>query len=281
MGLPLAKTRPNDLLFFYYTGHGYKSDDARQTFFATYDDGENVDGWATEEIIRNIEKYFRGSRALLTADTCYSGNLGVQAQRLGRRVSYASLTSSSSSQQSTGNWTFTEMLLAGMHGKSFADVNGDGEVSLAELAEDIKEDMAFAEGQRSTFVTTGGFPNDMLLAPAERKVNPLVSRRVEVRSEGDWYRARIIDADGAKYLVHYYGYEDWDDEWVKPQQIRELRASAYAAGAQVEVNWHGKWYPARVIKVERGVHLIHYVGFDDGWDEWVNGQRIRRAGSWN
>jgi len=277
----LSRANDGDFLFFYYTGHGYKSDDAKETFFATYDAGDKVDGWATDAIIRDIERNFRGSRALLTADTCYSGNLAVQAQRLGSRISYASLTSSSSSQQSTGNWTFTEMLLAGFSGKSFADINGDGEISLTELAEDIKDDMAFAEGQRSTFVASPTFPAQMLVAPAERKINPLISRRVEVRSEGDWYKARVIDARASQYLVHYYGYDDWDDEWVTARQIRNLQEPQYAAGARVEVNWQGKWYPARVLKVERGVHLIHYTGYDDGWDEWVSANRIRKPATSN
>ena len=277
----LAKANPDDLLFFYYTGHGYKSDDARTTYFASYDAGDDVEGWATDSIVRDIEKNFRGSRALLVADTCYSGSLAAQTQKLGRRVSYASLTSSSSSQESTENWTFTEMLLAGFQGRSFADINGDGEVTLSELAEDIKEDMAFAEGQRSVFVTTGDFSPAMLIGPAQNKINPQISRRVEVRSDGDWYKARIFDVRGGSYHVHYYGWEDSDDEWVTAAQIRNLKTVEYAVGKNVEVSWQGKWYAAKVLKNERGVHLIHYVGYDDGWDEWVSDQRIRPLRNWN
>ena len=233
----LAKAAPGDMLFFYYTGHGYKSDDSRSTFFATYDAGEEIDGWPTEAIVRDVEKYFRGSRALLTADTCYSGSLTAQVQRLGRRVSYASLTSTSASQLSTENWTFTEMLLEGLRGKSFADINGDGEVTLSELAEDIKEDMAYAENQRSTFVTTGNFPGDLMLASAARKFDPMISKRVEVRSEGSWYKARVIDVRGRSYEVHFYGYEDSDNEWVGLRQIRYLRQSEFAANRRDEREW--------------------------------------------
>ncbi len=277
----LAKARPDDLLFFYYTGHGYKSDDARTTYFATYDAGDNVDGWATDSIVRDIEQNFRGSRALLVADTCYSGSLATQTQRIGRRVSFASLTSSSSSQESTENWTFTEMLLAGFQGRSFADINGDGQVTLSELAEDIKQDMAFAEGQRSVFVTTGNFPPAMLIGPAQNKINPQISRRVEVRSDGNWYKARIVDVRGGRYHVHYYGWEDSDDEWVTAAQIRNLKTVEYAVGASVEVSWQGQWYAAKVLKNERGVHLIHYIGYDEGWDEWVSDKRIRALRNWN
>jgi Caspase domain len=231
----LSKAKPGDLLFFYYTGHGYKSDDESSTYFATYDAGQNVEGWATDAIVRDIEKYFRGSRALLTADTCYSGSLAAQAQRLGRRLSYASLTSSSSKQESTGNWTFTEMLLAGLRGKSFADANNDGEVTLTELAEDIRQDMAFAESQRSTFITSNDFPAQMIVSSAARKADPLISLRAEVRSEGDWYKGRVIDAGGGRYLVHFYGYEDTDDEWVIAKHIRRTKADVTAA--RVEASW--------------------------------------------
>lgn len=217
----LARAREGDLLFVYYCGHGYKSDDERKTYFATYDAGDQTPGWSTESIVRNIEKYFKGSRAFLTADCCYSGSLAQQARLLSQRVSFACLTSSSASQLSTGNWTFTEMLVAGLSGKAFADLNSDGMITLSELANDVKEDMAFAEEQSSSFTTTGGFGPDTVLARAARKLNPEVSKRVEVRSDGQWWKARVIDARSGTFRVHYFGFEDSDDEWVRLSQIRE------------------------------------------------------------
>ena len=56
----LSKAGPDDLLFFYYTGHGYKSEDEQTTYFATYDAGDDTEGWATDSIVRDIEKYFKG-----------------------------------------------------------------------------------------------------------------------------------------------------------------------------------------------------------------------------
>ena len=277
----LAKAREGDLLFVYYCGHGYKSDDERTTFFATYDAGDDVPGWSTESIVKDVEKYFKGSRAFLTADCCYSGSLVQQAQRQSHRVSFACLTSSSASELSTGNWTFTEMLVAGLSGKPFADLNSDGQITLSELAEDVKEDMAFAEEQLSSFTTTGSFARDTVLAWAGRKSNPEISKRVEVRSEGKWWKARVIDSKGGTFRVHYYGYEDTDDEWVRLNQIREPKTVEYAAGSTVEVNWKRKWYPAKVLSVARGVHLIHYVDYDNEFDEWVGAERIRRITATN
>jgi len=271
----LAKAREGDLLFVYYCGHGYKSDDGRTTFFATYDAGEDTPGWSTDSIVREIEKSFKGSRAFLTADCCYSGSLAQQARRLNQRVSFACLTSSSASQLSTGNWTFTEMLIAGLSGKAFADLNSDGQITLSELAEDVKQDMAFAEEQLSSFTTTGNFAADTVLARAGRKSNPEISKRVEVKSEGKWWKARVIDARAGTFHVHYYGWEDSDDEWVRLSQIREPKLLEYPAGSTVEVIWKREWYPARVMSVERGVHLIHYRDYDERWDEWVGAERIR------
>jgi len=219
----LTKAREGDLLFFYYCGHGYKPDDARTTYFATYDAGDDTPGWSTDSIVRDIEKYFRGSRAFLTADCCYSGSLAQQARRFSQRVSFACLTSSSANELSTVNWTFTEMLVAGLSGKAFADLNSDGLITLSELAEDVKEDMAFGEEQLSSFTTTGNFDPGMVLARAAPKLNPEVSKRVEVKSDDKWWKARVIDARGPAFRVHYYGFEDSDDEWVRLSQIREPR----------------------------------------------------------
>ena len=229
----LSQAREGDMLFVYYTGHGYKSDDERTTFFATYDAGEKVPGWATSSIVRDIERYFKGSEAVLTADCCYSGSLAQQVRALNSRISYACLASSSANELSTGNWTFTEMLLAGLKGEAYADTNQDGEITLQELAEDIRADMAFAEDQRSAFAATGVFTNQTVLARAERRSSRDVSKRVEVKSEGDWYKARIIEAGQGQYKVHYYGYDDWYDEWVNARQVRDGKVARYAPGSAV------------------------------------------------
>jgi len=190
------------------------------------------------------------------------------------------LISADADELSTENWTFTEMLLAGLTGKAFADINDDGQITLGEVAEGVKEDMAFAEQQGTAFVAKGSLGPDTVLAEAQQKSSPEVSRRVEVKSEGEWYKARIIDARAGRLKVHYYGWEDSDDEWIVPGQIRRSirnsKGDAYGVGTEVEVNWHGQWYSAQVLKVERNSHLIHYAGYDDSWDEWVSDKRIRR-----
>jgi hypothetical protein len=52
-----------------------------------------------------------------------------------------------------------------------------------------------------------------------------------------------------------------------------------AAGANVEVQWGGTWYPAQVLAVNGGSTRIHYTNYDSSWDEWVPPARIRPAGT--
>ena len=41
------------------------------------------------------------------------------------------------------------------------------------------------------------------------------------------------------------------------------------------VLWNGDWYRATVIEVGKSRVKVHYDGYDDTWDEWVDGTRIR------
>jgi hypothetical protein len=49
------------------------------------------------------------------------------------------------------------------------------------------------------------------------------------------------------------------------------------AKASVQVEWHGSWYAAEVLRVNGGSTLIHYTGWNSSWDEWVPAGRIRPA----
>jgi hypothetical protein len=46
----------------------------------------------------------------------------------------------------------------------------------------------------------------------------------------------------------------------------------------VEVEWHGTWWPAEVLKVQGGKSYVHYTGWDDSWNEWVTPDRVRPPG---
>jgi hypothetical protein len=216
----LSKTKEGDTLFLYYTGHGYKAENGR-AYFASYDTNEEDNpGWAMDSIPSTVERYFKGERAFLTADCCFSGALADAVRARPRRTSYAVFASATSDKTSTGEWTFTECLLAGLRGQPYIDTDGNGEITLSELGREIRGDMAFAEEQSSSFILTGEYAPQSVLAGAESRSDNRIGARVEVYSEGDWYKARIIGAGRERYRVHYYGYDESYDEWVKPSQIR-------------------------------------------------------------
>jgi RNA binding chromodomain-containing protein len=272
----LSRTAPGDLLFLYYCGHGFK-DDRGVNYFASFDASDSVQGWAMAAIPRTIEAHFKGSRALLAADCCYSGALANAVKRLGSRVSYAVLTSSSASQLSTGNWTFTEALLDGLRGSPGCDRDNNGWVTLEELGAYAVEDMATGEEQLAVFATSGAFDRKTVLSQADKKLHPRVGERVEVLYGGKYWPARIVDVKGARIKVHWLGVKGYADEFVEAGTVRPLQVETptYRVGANVEVEWKGKWYPAKVLEVKGPIYYIHYTGYGNEWDEWVSSKRMR------
>jgi len=51
----------------------------------------------------------------------------------------------------------------------------------------------------------------------------------------------------------------------------------YSTGQHVKVEWKGSWWDAMVREVDAGKYLIHYIGFDSSWDEWVDLERIKSS----
>ena len=50
----------------------------------------------------------------------------------------------------------------------------------------------------------------------------------------------------------------------------------YSAGEQVKVEWKGEWWDSLIREVSGQQYLIHYVGFESSWDEWVGPERIQK-----
>lgn len=273
----LGKIKPGDFLVVYYAGHGYQSDDGRDVYLAPYDAGdENAPGWSVESIPRAIEKHSDASRVLWLIDCCYSGRAAEEIQGRVTGPAYACITSSLASQSSTGRWTFTEAFLDAMRGAGYVDLDRDGRVTLDEFARHVDEDMNVAEEQQTAYAIAGDFAKDTTLAEAEPLANPQIGTRLRARDEaGDWYAARVVDAKGGQFKIHFIGYGDHEDAWVGAAETRPIRPKQFAVGAKVEVLWKKAWYPATILKVKGGAHYIHYTGYDVSWNEWVSSKRIR------
>lgn len=275
----LKRPATGDWLMVYFEGHGYKSDDTNIPYLATYDADDNTPGWKFRSIPDNIDKLFRGDHAMIMLDDCYSGSMAGAVRAVKRRVSFAVLASSMASQESTGNWTYTEALINGFDGASFADLNHDGLVTLREMAANAEADMLFGEEQVSTTAFTGGFDPDTVIANAKPAGSPRIGQRIEAYSDGDWYRGFIIAERGTNVKVHYYGFELEDEEWVTAKNIRIPHSdSPYRVGEKVEVNYKRTWYPAHVLDIKGGSHYVSYDDYDTDENEWVSTKRIRRLG---
>lgn len=277
----LAKANPGDTLWLYYAGHG-DQEKTGETAFVPYDAEANdlSTSWSVTSMFDAIEAHFQGARAILTADCCFSGALSDEAKRRAptARVGYGALTSALSKESSTDAWTYTDCLLAGVRGDARIDLDDDGDVGFGELSRHTEQQMAFVEGQLSSSVTSGAFPLSLSLAEAGKKADPRTLERVEVESEGEWFRAEILAVDGERRRVHYLGWDASEDEWVTPERVRGWTPVQLAIGAAVEVEWEDAWYPAHVLDEKLGVHFITYDDDDPAWNEWVTPQRIRRPG---
>ena len=80
-------------------------------------------------------------------------------------------------------------------------------------------------------------------------------------------------------------YFNYTEKVVRPYAEADLVASTRIPGqsdrrvARVKpdckVEWKGAWYDAKVLETEKDRWFIHYVGYEDFWDEWVKQDRIR------
>ena len=63
--------------------------------------------------------------------------------------------------------------------------------------------------------------------------------------------------------------------WTNPPADHPFN-NPFSAGEQVKVEWKGEWWDALIREVMGQQYLIHYVGFDSSWDEWVGTERIQK-----
>lgn len=271
----LVSATPDATLIVYYCGHGALYDDGG-VYFASHDaDDDENPGWAVSDIPDAIDELFPGNRAILLADCCHSGRLidAVAAKR--RRVAYAAFGSSLAGELSTGNWTFTEAILSALRGEAYTDVDGSNTITLAELAKHIQAEMAFAEEQVAPFGTTQNFDPNFVLAAAQRRTDKRLGSNVAVYADAQWYLGQVTGVRKGELCVRYYGFEEYEDEWIDEAEARMLGRPRYPVGSTVEVQSEGKWYVATVKDERAGVHYIAYDDFDEVWNEWVPTRRIR------
>jgi hypothetical protein len=162
----LGDTPEDAIFFFYYAGHGALDEEDDNSFYFYHPDSEDaIYGY---EIFDMIEENFSGSQAVILADCCYSGSLAELAQEREGDVAYGVLTSATSEVESTGNWTFTDCILAGLGGSSKVDEDGDGTVTFQELCDYVVTRMKKVEKQPADYSQSEDFDPSFRLATVKR-----------------------------------------------------------------------------------------------------------------
>jgi hypothetical protein len=271
----LQKPAADDWILVYFSGHGWKTGRGI-SYLATYDVDDRIMGWRFDAVPAAIDRYFKGSKAVIALDACYSGAMAHDIKRTKRRVSYAVLASSLASQESPVDWTFTEALISAFSGAQFVDKDHDGHITFAEMGQNAVDDMLFGEEQMATIAFTGEFDPQEVIAETLPSASTRLGERVEAKVRDGWNRAYIADVKDDRYRVHYYGTDDARDEWVGESSIRAPRSLRYVIGEKVDVEWKKQWYPATILRVKGRSHLVKYAGYGSTWNAWVSASRIRR-----
>lgn len=273
----LENSNEDDLLIFYFSGHGGWDGEEEEHYFYNYDaQADDVDThWSVSSIFDKIEESFNGSYALLMADSCHSGGLIIEAKdRTDSEISFACVSSAYTHNSSTGAWTFSESLFKGLTGNPEVDLDGDGEISLYDFSRYAELEMAFIEEQKSMFVTTGDFDAQMVLARVEEEAEFESLRRMEVEWEGDWYKAKVY-GDGEGNLWVYYIDDGSEEEEVDRDRVRAYEPEMFEIGDEIEALSEDEWKPATVKKAWYGLHWVTYDDLSDDYDEWLGSEYVR------
>ncbi len=272
---------------FYYAGHGTKLENGT-TYFLNYDiykDGTT--GFDVNFLSETINKFFQGENIFLLADCCYSGSLLGEGDKIGKTgKSIYVLSSATSSNISTGNWTFTQTFLDCLRGNFLADYDGNKNITYAEVAKEMKQAMKYRERQLNSFGMKNGNLNLVISVSKQPKQDKINTKGVGPfalgsyvaawnKSQSRWEPARIIALADGQYTCEFYHYSDKEQVVLPKDKLRSYYFINYPLDTAIEVEWQGKYYPATITKSDNDFYYIHYTGYENYWDEWVLYDRIR------
>jgi hypothetical protein len=278
------KAKPGATLLFYYAGHGTltKAGTICLCNFDFMPQKGQTKGLEVQSISGILARSFKGKQIFLMADCCYSGGLRQTAEALQRAgVTAVALTSASASNISTGNWTFTQTILDSLQGEPLADADGDGTITLAELAGDVQRAMKFREKQMYGYFNQGVKGSFIFGKVGANKKHKDFGK--EAFAPGDYAIAtdkgrakacRVLGKHEDRYIVEFYDYSIKRLVQVPAADVKKIEFWTYQPGQETLVFWGNKTWKAKILKVDGDFHFITYPGWESYWDEWVLCDRL-------
>jgi len=160
-----SKAGKNDMLIFYFSGHGGKG------FFCPYETSQDPNSLLLHEDIKKVFKRHAAQYKIVFGDACHAGSIfegtsNTAPSGSSINTNVVILMSSKYSEYSQENsqlrqGTFSYYLLRGLQGK--ADRNNDELITLEELFPYIKANILnFTQNKQTPFIE-GKAPTDMII----------------------------------------------------------------------------------------------------------------------
>lgn len=278
----LRRSQEGETLIFYYSSHGGYDPDKGEHTFTTFD-GSIPLGWT----VGTIEGAFKGSKALLFSDCCYSGGLvELIASRPPSPIAFGALSTTGSHNVGYSGWRFTDVLIRAWRGDAAFDKDQSNTIDFDELCRFAERYMAFVAEGKPLYAITSSFDSKLVLSSAERPWKKYLGGLIEVKESEKWYKAEVIDVERneedriSRIQVHFTDKNRYQKKsWVTPDEIRDYEYPTYHVGAEVEIrDRSGKWSPGKVLAVFDSMHECRFEGKSSAYDEWMSPGRIRKPG---
>ncbi|CAG9326059.1 unnamed protein product [Blepharisma stoltei] len=104
--------------------------------------------------------------------------------------------------------------------------------------------------------------------------------------KGVWLNAEILEISGDRLKVHFTNYNKKFDSWVPISNESVLkqwrRGSPFQLHNRIDVkDTYNKWMEATIVDMNSTQIRVHFKGYTERWDEWINknSERISEIGS--
>ncbi|MCB9619826.1 MAG: caspase family protein [Sandaracinus sp.] len=257
----VGKVRKGDTLLFYFAGHG--------SFGSEGPGLDTHDGSLRFAELATLLEECKGS-VLLTADCCFSGLLSEVGESLHARGTPSAVLASIDGSGSTGQWTFTRTLVDAFAGRGFVDHDGDGKVSLADLAREQRLALHARDDQRSHASWHGIAPSLVLREVDDARTSDLAWCSVDgapgrvIGNSGSSYRVRLCDVTTTTYRDVPKGCL----RSIPPAPELEVGTKVWATPLG------GVRSRGVVVAVEDGFHRVEYDRAEPLAHEWLPKMRL-------